>query len=63
MTDREAALAALNSIVDPKSGQGLADAGMVLGLIVREGRAGFAIEVRGEDVALYGPVRDRAEAV
>ena len=50
MTDRDAALAALNRIKDPKSGRGLADAGLVLGLVVREGRAGFAIEVRGEDV-------------
>jgi ATP-binding protein involved in chromosome partitioning len=63
MTDRDAALAALNRIKDPKSGRGLADAGLVLGLVVREGRAGFAMEVRGEDVRLYEPVRDQAEAV
>jgi ATP-binding protein involved in chromosome partitioning len=62
MTDRDAALAALNTIKDPKSGKGLADAGLVLGLIVREGRAGFAMEVRGEDVSLYQAVRDAAEA-
>ena len=62
MTDRDAALAALNTIIDPKSGKGLSDAGLVLGLIVREGRAGFAMEVRGEDVPLYQPVRDAAEA-
>lgn len=62
MTDRDAALAALNAISDPKSGKGLADAGLVLGLVVRDGRAGFAMEVRGEDVPAYGPVRDAAEA-
>jgi ATP-binding protein involved in chromosome partitioning len=62
VTDRETALTALNAIADPKSGKGIADAGLVLGLVVREGRAGIAIEVRGEDVALYAPVRDQAEA-
>jgi ATP-binding protein involved in chromosome partitioning len=57
-----AALDRLNSIIDPRSGKGLYDAGMVQGLSIRGGRAGFMMEVRGEDVALYGPVHEAAEA-
>jgi len=57
-----AALARLNSILDPRTGKGLSDAGLVQGLSIRGGRAGFMIEVGGEDVALYGPVREAAEA-
>jgi ATP-binding protein involved in chromosome partitioning len=63
MADREAALAALNRLIDPKSGKGLADAGLVLGLVAQDGRVGFAMEVLGEDVPLYTPIRDAAEAV
>jgi len=62
MTDRETTLAALNAILDPRSGKGLADAGLVQGLMLRDGRAGFMLEVPGEDVPLYEPVRQAAEA-
>jgi ATP-binding protein involved in chromosome partitioning len=62
MTDKEAVWPPSIPSWIPKSGKGLADAGLVLGLVVREGRAGFAMEVRGEDVGLYAPVRDAAEA-
>jgi ATP-binding protein involved in chromosome partitioning len=57
-----AALLRLNSILDPRTGKGLSDAGMVQGLSIRGGRAGFMMEVQGEEVALYGPVREAAEA-
>lgn len=60
--DRAAILAALDAVKDPKSGKGLAAAGLVRGLILRAGRAAFMLEVPAADVALYGPVRDAAEA-
>lgn len=60
--DRERVLAALDAVVDPKSGQGLAAAGLVQGLVVSADRAGFVLEVAPKDTALYAPVRDAAEA-
>jgi len=63
VTDRAAVLAALDAVTDPKSGQGLAAAGLVQGLVVAEGRAGFVLEVPAKETALYAPVRDAAEAV
>src|SRR5579872_6206393 len=59
--DRAAVIAALNSVRDPKSGRGLAAAGLVQGLVVAPGRAGFMMEVAAEDAALYAPVREAAE--
>jgi len=61
--DRAAVLEALNALVDPKSGRGLADAGLVRALVVGPGRAGFMLEIDAADAALYEPVRDEAEAV
>jgi ATP-binding protein involved in chromosome partitioning len=58
---RAAALAALDKVPDPKTGLGLAAAGFVQGLVVREGRVSFMLEVPSEDAAEYGPVRDAAE--
>ena len=60
--ERSAVLAALNAIRDPKSGRGLVDAGLVQGLVAREGRAGFMLEVERGDAQLYAPVREQAEA-
>jgi len=60
--DRETVLAALDAVIDPKSGQGLVAAGLVQGLVVADDRAGFALEVAASDAALYAPVRDAAEA-
>jgi ATP-binding protein involved in chromosome partitioning len=60
--DRAEVLAALDAIVDPKSGRGLAAAGLVQALVVAPGRAGFMLEVDQADAALYAPVRDAAEA-
>ena len=62
MIDRDAVIAALDAIPDPKSGQGLMAAGLVRGLTVAGDRAGFALEVAAADAAVYAPVRDAAEA-
>ncbi len=62
MTDRQQILDALNALADPISGKGLVDAGLVQGLSLREDRAGFMIEVPGEHVKTYEPVRQAAEA-
>lgn len=62
MIDRTAVIAALDAVVDPKSGQGLVAAGLVQGLTVAEDRAGFVVEVPAGETAIYAPVRDAAEA-
>lgn len=59
--DRAAILAALDKVVDPKSRQGLATAGLVRGLTIRGGRVAFMLEVRPPDIDLYRRVRDQAE--
>ena len=59
--DRAAILSALDKVRDPKSGQGLAAAGLVRGLSLRAGRAGFMLEVAPADIELYRPVADAAE--
>jgi ATP-binding protein involved in chromosome partitioning len=58
---RTAILNALDKVMDPRSGQGLAKAGLVQGLTVGEGRAGFMLEVPAVDAAMYAPVREAAE--
>lgn len=62
MVKRTAVIAALDSVIDPFSGQGLVAAGLVQGLVVAEDRAGFALEVDRSQAAAYAPVRDAAEA-
>ena len=62
MVDRAAVIAVLDRIADPVSGRGLAEAGLVQGLVVGDDRAGFALEVDRSQAALYAPVRDAAEA-
>lgn len=59
---RDGVIAALDAILDPKSGQGLVASGVAKGLMVAEDRAGFVIEVAPSDTALYAPIRDAAEA-
>ena len=59
--DRAAVLKALDAVIDPASGEGLVKAGMVHGLAIRPGRAGFMLEVAAADAARYQPVRDAAE--
>lgn len=59
--DRETVLAALNTLIDPVSGQGLSDAGLVRALIVSPERVGFMLEVPQDRVTQYGPVRLASE--
>ncbi|MCE3290431.1 MAG: sodium:proton antiporter [Caulobacter sp.] len=60
--DRDAVLAALDKVVDPRSGRGLAAAGLVQGLVVRDGTVGFMLEVPAADAGRYGYIREQAEA-
>lgn len=62
MADHAAVVAALDAILDPKTGKGLVSAGLVQGLVAADDRAGFAMEVARRDVGIYAPVRDAAEA-
>ncbi|CAN5363884.1 Mrp/NBP35 family ATP-binding protein [soil metagenome] len=62
MPDRAQVLALLDTVIDPKSGSGLATARLVRGLVVGEDRVGFMLEVSAADAGLYAPVRDAAEA-
>jgi ATP-binding protein involved in chromosome partitioning len=59
--DRATLLAALDRVIDPRTGKGLAAAGLVRGLILAPGRAGFMLEVPAAEVPLYQSVRDEAE--
>ncbi len=61
--DRNAILAALDQVIDPKSGKGLTSAGLVRGLVLRGGRAAFMLEVAPADIDAYRRVRDQAEEV
>jgi ATP-binding protein involved in chromosome partitioning len=62
LVERTAVVAALDAVIDPISGKGLVQAGLVQGLVVAEDRAGFALEVDRGQAAAYAPVRDAAEA-
>jgi ATP-binding protein involved in chromosome partitioning len=59
--DRDQVLAALDKVIDPKTGRGLVAAGLVQGLMIGEGRAGFILEVAAEDAPHYARIRDDAE--
>ncbi|HTK33887.1 MAG TPA: P-loop NTPase [Caulobacteraceae bacterium] len=59
---RAAVLDAIDGVIDPRSGKGLVAAGLVQGLALGPGRAGFIMEVAAGDARLYAPVRDAAEA-
>jgi len=59
---RASILNALDRVIDPKSGKGLAAAGLVQGLVIGEGKVGFMLEAPASAVALYAPVREAAEA-
>jgi ATP-binding protein involved in chromosome partitioning len=60
--DRAAVLAALDAVRDPSSGKGLVEAGLVQGLAIGPGRAGFMLEAPADAVERYAAVRDAAEA-
>jgi ATP-binding protein involved in chromosome partitioning len=53
----------LDTLIDPRSGRGLVTAGLVQGLSIRSGRAGFMMEVAGDDVAFYARIREAAEQI
>jgi len=61
LPDRAAVLAALDTVKDPRTGQGLVAAGLVRGLVLAPGRAGFMLEAPRAQVAMFAPVRDAAE--
>ncbi len=60
--ERAAVLAALDAVRDPLSGQGLVSAGLVQGLAIGPGRAGFMLEAPAAEVERYADVRTAAEA-
>jgi ATP-binding protein involved in chromosome partitioning len=60
--DRDAVMEALDRVIDPRTGQGLSRSGMVRGLALAPGRAGFMLEVPRSAAEAYGPVRKAAEA-
>jgi len=53
---------ALTAVKDPASGQDVVAAGMVQGLVVRDGMVHFALQVAREAAAAMEPVRAAAEA-
>jgi ATP-binding protein involved in chromosome partitioning len=53
---------ALTAVKDPASGQDVVAAGMVQGLVVRDGMVHFAVQVAREAAASMEPVRAAAEA-
>jgi ATP-binding protein involved in chromosome partitioning len=59
--DKDRVLATLDKVIDPKTGRGLVAAGLVQGLMIGEGRAGFMMEVAAEDAEMYAYIRDAAE--
>jgi ATP-binding protein involved in chromosome partitioning len=59
--DKDRVLATLDKVIDPKTGRGLVAAGLVQGLMIGEGRAGFMMEVPAEDAEMYAYIRDAAE--
>jgi len=63
LLDRETILTALDGLIDPVSGRGIAAAGLVQGLVLRDGVAGFMLEVPVADVGRYGAVRQEAETM
>lgn len=58
--DRESVLRALDSVRTP-DGHSLVAAGMIQGLVLRDGAVGFAIEVPPETAPAMEPVREAAE--
>jgi ATP-binding protein involved in chromosome partitioning len=59
---REEVLMALGSVADPASGKSVTEAGMVQGLVVRDGHVGFSLEVAPERGRTAEPLRQACEA-
>ncbi len=58
---KEQVLAALADVADPDSGQNVIAAGLVSGVVVRDGNVGFALEVDPDDGAAKEPLRKACE--
>jgi len=58
---KQAVLAALSRVADPAKGTDIVSAGMVQGLVVKGGAAGFALEVDPQRGAALEPLRKAAE--
>jgi ATP-binding protein involved in chromosome partitioning len=58
---REEILTALGHIVDPAHGKNIVEAGMVQGVVVRDGHVGFSVEVPPERGRTSEPLRKAAE--
>jgi ATP-binding protein involved in chromosome partitioning len=61
MASREDILAVLGRIVDPDSGKSVVEAGLVQGLVLRDGHVGFALEVPAARGRGAEPLRKAAE--
>lgn len=59
---RESVFKALSRVIDPDSGKPIAEAGLVQGLVVKNGHVSFAIEVPAARGREAEPLRKRAEA-
>ena len=58
---KEQVLAALADVVDPDSGQSVVAAGLISGVVVRDGNVGFALEVDPDQGAAKEPLRKACE--
>jgi ATP-binding protein involved in chromosome partitioning len=58
---RDDVLSALARVNDPASGKSIVDAGLVQGLVLRDGHVGFSIEVAPERGRASEPLRKAAE--
>jgi len=54
---------ALESVIDPENGQNLIAAGMISGLVIKDGHVGFAIEVAPQRGESAEPLRQKAAQV
>ncbi|MEX1148134.1 MAG: iron-sulfur cluster carrier protein ApbC [Sphingomonadales bacterium] len=59
--DRDRVLAALGEVSDPASGRDVVSAGMIQGVVIRDGNIGFAIEIRPGEADAREPLRVACE--
>jgi ATP-binding protein involved in chromosome partitioning len=59
---RDDVLTALGRVIDPQSGKSIVDAGLVQGLVLKNGHVSFAIEVPAARGPAAEPLRKKAEA-
>ncbi|RMF11351.1 MAG: iron-sulfur cluster carrier protein ApbC [Alphaproteobacteria bacterium] len=60
--DREKVLDALRAVTDPESGGNVVDAGMIQGLVIKEGQVGFTIEIPPDKAEAMEALREACEA-